>query len=99
MAPPAKPDVSDGASLYERKPLRRAFTPRSNQPRLSPEQASRQGDAVSAALRHFADPVAAMAFLNTDQPALGRPIDRAVENAAGLAAVRAALAGRADPAD
>jgi hypothetical protein len=33
-----------------------------------------------------------MAFLNGDHPQLGRPLDRAVLSAAGLAEVEAALA-------
>lgn len=91
-ASPPPPAAAADTSLYERKPARLNFTRKRDQPRLSAEQAARQGRAVSSALRSFADSAAAIAFLNTDQAGLGRPIDRAIESAAGLIAVEAALA-------
>jgi hypothetical protein len=87
--------AADQPSLMEKKsPMRRQFTNRKDQPRLSPEQAARQGQVVSAALRAL-PAGAAMTYLNTDQAGLGRPLDLAIESAAGLAAVEAALALRA----
>lgn len=79
-------------SLYEKKPARRNFTSRNQQPRLTPEQAARQGRVVTSALRFFPTSVAAMSFLNSDQPDLGRPLDIAIHSDAGLASVEAALA-------
>jgi hypothetical protein len=87
-------DGATGASLYEKKSPRRQFTSRRDQPRLSPEQAARQGRAVSAALRAL-PAGAAMTFLNTDHAGLGRPLDLAIESAAGLASVEEALALKA----
>lgn len=79
------------ASLYEKKsPARRQFNYRKDQPRLSPEAADRQGKVVSAALRAL-PAGAAMTFLNTDHVGLGRPLDLAIESAAGLAAVEEML--------
>ncbi|MDQ2878348.1 MAG: DUF2384 domain-containing protein [Pseudomonadota bacterium] len=97
-SPAAPPPETEEGSLYEQKPARRQFTRRRDQPRLAPEQAARQGRAVSFALQSFPSPAAAMAFLNTDQPGLGRPIDLAIESVAGLAAVEAALASRTSKA-
>jgi hypothetical protein len=93
-ASPPPPAAAAEPSLYERKPARLNFTRQRDKPRLSAEQAARQGQAVSSALRSFADSAAAIAFLNSDQAGLGRPIDRAIESAAGLVAVEAALASR-----
>ena len=65
---------------------------RSNTPRLSEEEAIRQGRA--ARLAYEAMPAGtAIAFLNTHNKALGgRPIDLALESAAGLIAVERAIA-------
>ena len=78
----------------KKSPMRRQFINRKDQPRLSPEQAARQGQAVSAALRAL-PAGAAMTFLNTDQAGLGRPLELAIESAAGLAAVEEALTRQA----
>jgi uncharacterized protein (DUF2384 family) len=83
----------------EQRPEKRFFRNRRDQPRLSPEQAARQGRVVSSALQSFAAPAAAMAYLNSDQAGLGRPLDLAIESAAGLAAVEQALALRVRPPD
>jgi hypothetical protein len=89
----AQPITDEGAgSLHDKKPARRNFASRRDQPRLTSEQAARQGLAVTSALRSFASPGAAIAFLNGDHPRLGRPLDRAVLSAAGLAEVETALA-------
>lgn len=79
-------------SLQAGKPVRKQFT-RQDQPRLSPTEAARQGRAVALALQAL-PPAAAVAFLNTDQPGFGRPLDRAVASADGLAAVEHMLALR-----
>ena len=93
-ASPSPPAAAAETSPYQRKPARHHFTRSRDQSRLSAEQAARQGQAVSSALRSFADSAAAIAFLTSDQAGLGRPIDRAIESAAGLTAVEAALASR-----
>ncbi|MEG3124097.1 hypothetical protein [Sphingomonas sp. GB1N7] len=92
----AAPAAIDAPSLYD-KPAKNRFAKRHNQPKLSAEQAARQGRAVSAALRSFsgAGAGAAMDFLNADHDGLGRPLDLAIESAAGLIAVEEALARRA----
>ncbi|MDO7844537.1 hypothetical protein [Sphingomonas immobilis] len=93
--PAATADTAEEPSLYEKKsPARRQFGHRKDQPRLSADQAARQGRVVSAALRSL-PAGAAMTFLNTDQAGLGRPLDRAIESIEGLAAVEAALAQQA----
>ena len=85
--------ATDAPSLYD-KPAKNRFAKRHNQPKLTAEQAARQGRAVSAALRSFPGAGAAMEFLNADHDGLGRPLDLAIESAAGLAAVEEALARR-----
>jgi hypothetical protein len=66
-------------------------------PRLSPEQAERQGLAARTAWETFTEPGAAVAFLNGfDERLGGRPIDVAIASAAGLSAVKQAIAARAD---
>ena len=75
--------------------MSRPFRNKFNAPRLSPEEAARQGRATNLALAAFPDVAATMAFLNTDDAALGgRPIDLAVASDAGLAKVEQAIAGR-----
>jgi uncharacterized protein (DUF2384 family) len=96
MTAPAIVPTAEEASPYETKPTRRHFASRRDQPRLSPDQAARQGRVVAAALRTFPSSAAAMAFLNTDHVELGRrPLDLAVESIAGLTAVEDVLALRA----
>ena len=94
-------EQADGAaespSLYDSKPKRKSFSRRHDQPRLTADQSARQGRAVSAALRSLSSQDA-MAFLNTEQDGLGRPIDLAVESDAGLASVERLLAERASTA-
>lgn len=77
------------------KPQTKRFRRRFDAVRLSPEQATRQGDAATAAWLALKDRDAMVAFLNTHDDALGgRPIDLAVESVEGLAAVKQALAAR-----
>ena len=90
----AQPDREGDGSLYDSKPRRKSFSKRHDQPRLTAEQSVRQGRAVSAALKSLAA-ADAMAFLNSDQDGLGRPIDLAVESDAGLASVERLLLQRA----
>jgi len=74
--------------------MRKAFGRRSDQPKLSPAEAERQGRAVRIAIDLLGS-AAALDFLNSFDPALeGRPIDLAVESDGGLAAVQALLATR-----
>jgi hypothetical protein len=85
-------DQAAGAS----KPMSRRFVSRANRPpALSADQAARQGRAVQMALKSFAEPAAAIAFLNTDQAGRGRPLDWAIESLAGLGEVEQALAQHA----
>ncbi|KZE14705.1 hypothetical protein AVT10_14560 [Sphingomonas hankookensis] len=63
--------------------------------RLTPDQATRQGQVATSAFRHFGERDAAMAFLNAHDETLGgRPLDLAIASAEGLASVEAAMAGR-----
>jgi hypothetical protein len=79
----------------QRKPANKRFQSRLAKPRLSAEQAARQGRAARLAWESFAEPGAAIAFLNGHDDALGgRPIDLAVASATGLQAVEAAIAAR-----
>ncbi len=75
--------------------MRKPFAKRFDAPRLSPEQAARQGQASRRAIEVLRLPDAVIAFLNTHDDVLGgRPIDIAVASDAGLAAVEHALTGR-----
>jgi uncharacterized protein (DUF2384 family) len=75
--------------------LRKQFTNRANAPRLTPEQAERQGSASRRAVEVLGRTDEVIAFLNTHDEALGgRPIDIAVASAEGLSAVEQALAAR-----
>ena len=77
------------------KPQTQRFRRRFDAVRLTPEQATRQGEAATAAWLAFKDRDAMVAFLNTHDDALGgRPIDLAVESVEGLATVKQALAAR-----
>lgn len=70
-----------------RKPFRR-----SDAPRLSAEQAERQGRISRLAFETLGGRDAAVAFLNEPHATLGaRPLDLAVESADGLEAAEAAL--------
>jgi len=72
----------------------RPFANRFNAPRLSPEEAERQGRATRLALQALGQSGAAVAFLNTHNDALnGRPIDLAVASPEGMQAVEAIIAG------
>lgn len=65
---------------------------RSDAPRLSAEEAARQGRVARLAYETMPAGTA-IAFLNTHHAALGgRPIDLALESAAGLLAVERAIA-------
>ncbi|WP_442680482.1 antitoxin Xre/MbcA/ParS toxin-binding domain-containing protein [Sphingomonas sp. ASY06-1R] len=73
------------------KPFRNRFSG----PRLSPEEAARQGRATSLAFDTLGKSDAVIAFLNTDDPALGgRPLDLAIASPEGLLSVERALAAR-----
>jgi hypothetical protein len=78
--------------------MNKPFAKRFNAPRLSPEQAERQGRASKTAIEALPS-ADAIAFLNTHDDALGgRPIDVAVASAEGLTRVEAAVAARCKPA-
>lgn len=65
-----------------------------NRPRLSPEEAARQGRISQAAIAHLGAQ-AAIAFLNGHDDALGgRPIDLAIASVEGLAAAEQSLLAR-----
>lgn len=85
-APAAEPASRPGAMKFRRK-----YTT----VRLTPDQASRQGQVATSAFRHFGGRDAAMAFLNDHDDALGgRPLDLAIASAEGLAMVEATMADR-----
>jgi uncharacterized protein (DUF2384 family) len=61
-------------------------------PRLSGDEAKRQGAITSLAFRLLGSRDAAVAFLNTHDPALdGRPLDLATASSAGFDQVETAL--------
>ncbi|WP_294321044.1 hypothetical protein [uncultured Sphingomonas sp.] len=63
--------------------------------RLTPEQATRQGQVATSAFRHFGERDAAMAFLNAHDESLGgRPLDLAIASPEGLTLVEAAMVAR-----
>lgn len=89
----ATPDAAPEPSLARpaRKPFRRSF----NAPRLTREQADRQGRLSRVAWDAWGDRDRVVAFLNGHDEALGgRPIDLAVGSDDGLAAVERAIAER-----
>jgi len=88
------PDADTTPEGAPAKPEYKRFRKRFDTVRLSPEAASRQGKAATAAWLKLGKE-ASILFLNTHDDALGgRPIDLAVESAEGLKAVEAALAAR-----
>ncbi len=73
------------------KPFRNRFAG----PRLTPEEAARQGQASRLAFDALGKSDAVIAFLNTDDPELGgRPLDLAIASPEGLLSVERALAAR-----
>ena len=61
-------------------------------PRITPEQARRQNDVLRYAWRHFGEPGAVIAFLNTRHDQLdGQPLHLAVESDEGLMRVEGLL--------
>ncbi|WP_375402600.1 antitoxin Xre/MbcA/ParS toxin-binding domain-containing protein [uncultured Sphingomonas sp.] len=94
------PDTTevDGATPAAKKPEFKRFRSKFNAVKLSPDQASRQGQVARVAWAALGDREAVMAFLNTHDDALGaRPLDLAVASAEGLVAVEQAIAARAAP--
>lgn len=74
------------------------FKRRYDGPRLTAEQAARQGDAVRLAFDAFGGSAAAIAYLNQHDDALGgRPIDLVVASPEGLASVAQAMAAMPRP--
>jgi len=72
--------------------MNRPFQKRPIMPRLSPDEAARQGRVSRLAFERLGQPAAVIAFLNTHDAALGgRPIDLAVASADGLLRVERAL--------
>lgn len=81
-SPPARP---------ARKPFRKSF----NAPRLTREEADRQGRLSRVAWDAWGDRDRVVAFLNGHDEALGgRPIDLAIGSDEGLVAVERAIAER-----
>lgn len=81
-------------------PRRRAMGmhKRANTPRLSSDQARRQGEITTIALKALGS-VSAIAFLNTAHQGLGgRPLDVAIESGDGFERVVRAVAQAADEA-
>ena len=85
------PEEATVAPASNRKPWRSAAT----KPRLSPDQAARQGGITTLAFQLLGGKDAALAFLNGADSALGgRPLDVAIATKAGFAAVEQALRNR-----
>lgn len=73
--------------------MNKPFGKRFDAPRLTPEEADRQGRISRLAFERLREPKAVMAFLNTHNTVLdGRPLDLAITSSEGLARVEAALA-------
>lgn len=84
--------MSEAAKAMPPKPQSLQFRKRSNQPRLSPESAKRQGEITHLAFTLLGGSDAARGFLNEPNDALGgRPIDVAIADAEGFAKVEQAL--------
>ena len=78
-----------------RKPGAMRFQRKYTTVRLTPDQATRQGQVATSAFRRFGERDKAMAFLNGHDEALGgRPLDLAIASAEGLETVEAAMAAR-----
>jgi uncharacterized protein (DUF2384 family) len=100
VAPAAEqPAVDAGeptATDAPRRPMRRQFVNKFKAPRLSAEEADRQGRVTLMAFRVLGGRDQAIEFLNTHDPVLdGRPLDLAVASPAGLEAVEQAITARA----
>ncbi len=88
--------MSDAPQIAASRPTRR-FRP-ANANRLSDGQKRRQATLMAAAWRAFGDRARTIAFLNEHDDALGgRPLDLAMDDEAGLAAVVARLAAFTTP--
>jgi hypothetical protein len=82
---------SSDIDLFAR-PKQRPFNKRYREMRLSPERARRQWHIVNLAYALLGDRDATMSFLNPHNGSLGeRPLDLAMKNAAGYAAVESAI--------
>jgi uncharacterized protein (DUF2384 family) len=89
-------DAEQPTAEVANRPKRKQFVNRYKSPRLSAEEADRQGRVTLLAFRMLGGRDQAIDFLNTHDPVLeGRPLDLAVASAAGLEAVEQAIAGRA----
>jgi len=88
-----KPVATAGASTANfDRPRTMQFRKRSNAPRPSPDQMKRQSDVLQSAWRHFGEPGAVIAFLNTRHIQLeAQPLHLAVESAEGLMRVERLL--------
>lgn len=74
------------------KPKTMLFRKRSDQPRLSPECAKRQGDITRLAFNLLGGGEPTLRFLNQPHEALkGRPLDVAIASAGGYAKVEQAI--------
>ncbi len=79
--------------------MRKPFAKRFDSPRLTPEQAERQGRASKLAIDRLRRPEAVIAFLNTHDDTIGgRPIDIAIASDEGLRLVERLLADATPPA-
>ena len=78
--------------------MNRPFRKKFDTPRLSREEAERQGRVSKLAFETLREPAVVVAFLNGHDDDLGgRPIDLAVASPEGLLSVERVLAGRAGP--
>ena len=81
-------NTSSDDSARRARPRRRSFGSRYGQPALSPERAERQGLITHLAYKLLGGREEAMSFLNTYHASLdARPIDLAIDSAAGYSAV------------
>ena len=73
--------------------MNRTFRKPATASRLAPDQLARQGQVSRLAFEAFRQPATVIAFLNTNDAALGgRPLDLAIASAEGLLSVERALA-------
>ncbi len=87
--------VAEAPVETPRKPGAMRFKRKYTTVRLTPDQASRQGQVATSAFRRFGERDKAMAFLNDHDDALGgRPLDLAIASAEGLQTVEAAMLAR-----
>ncbi len=85
---PASAESVNAEVSETEKPRTRQFRRKFDTPRLSPDAVARQGRIATIAWERLRDSAAVASFLNTHDDILdARPIDAAIRDDAGLAAV------------